>query len=63
MMTEVNGWFIGRPIDQIWNYRVVGVWQLDQAAEASKYVQFPGDFHIEDTTTSMENTMMKTRCF
>ena len=44
-----NGWFIGRPIDQIWNYRVVGVWQLDQAAEASKYGQFPGDFHIEDT--------------
>ena len=43
-----NGWFIGRPIDQIWDYKVMGVWQSDQAAEAAKYGQFPGDFHIND---------------
>lgn len=43
-----NGWFIGRPINQIWDYRVMGVWQTDQAAEALKYGQFPGDFHIKD---------------
>lgn len=43
-----NGWFIGRPIDQIWDYRVMGVWQLEQAEEAKIYGQFPGDFHIYD---------------
>ncbi len=43
-----NNWFIDRPIDQIWDYRVLGVWQLDQAEEAKKYGQFPGDFHLKD---------------
>jgi hypothetical protein len=45
-----NGWFIGRPIDQIWDYRVLGVWQLDQAEEAKVYGQFPGDFRLDDKT-------------
>lgn len=45
---QSNGWFIGRPIDQIWDYRVLGVWQVDQANEAKKYGQFPGDFHLLD---------------
>jgi TonB-linked SusC/RagA family outer membrane protein len=43
-----NGWFIGRSIDQIWDYRVKGVWQSSQATEALAYGQFPGDFHIDD---------------
>lgn len=43
-----NKWFIGKPIDQIWNYRVLGVWQQDQAEEAKRYGQFPGDFHLLD---------------
>jgi len=25
-----NRWFIGHPIDEIWNYKVLGVWQLGQ---------------------------------
>ena len=43
-----NRWFIGRPIDQIWNYKVLGVWQTDQAEEAKRYGQFPGDFRLLD---------------
>ena len=43
-----NGWFIGRPVDQIWNYKVLGVWQLGQEEEAKRYGQFPGDFRLLD---------------
>lgn len=43
-----NRWFIGKPVDQIWNYKVLGVWQLDQVEEAKRYGQFPGDFRLLD---------------
>jgi TonB-linked SusC/RagA family outer membrane protein len=38
-----NGWFIGQPISAIWNYNVTGIWQANEAAEAAKYGQRPGD--------------------
>jgi TonB-linked SusC/RagA family outer membrane protein len=38
-----NGWFIGKPISAIWDYRVTGIWQINEAAEAAKYGQRPGD--------------------
>ena len=38
-----NGWFIGQPISAIWNYRVTGIWQADEAEEAARYNQRPGD--------------------
>lgn len=38
-----NGWFIGHPIGEIWNYKVIGIWQKDEADEAAKYGQVPGD--------------------
>lgn len=40
---ETNGWFIGRPISNIWDYKVTGIWQKDQWEEAAKYGQKPGD--------------------
>lgn len=36
-------WFIGRPINQIWDYKVIGIWQADEVEEAKKYGQVPGD--------------------
>ncbi len=30
-----NGWFIGKPVGEIWNYKVTGIWQADEAAEAA----------------------------
>lgn len=47
-----NGWFIGRPISQIWNYRVTGIWQKDQVEEAAKYGQKPGDPIVENYYTA-----------
>jgi len=45
-----NGWFIGRDINTIWDYNVVGVWQENEVAEANKFNKAirPGDFKLED---------------
>ena len=43
-----NKWFIGHDLDEIWDLKVLGVWQLNEAAEAAKYGVRPGDFKIED---------------
>lgn len=43
-----NNWFIGKAIDIIWQPKILGVWQKGQEADAAKYGQFPGDFHLED---------------
>jgi TonB-linked SusC/RagA family outer membrane protein len=43
-----NGWFIGKPIDVIWQPRIVGVWQIGEEEEAAQYGQFPGDFKLKD---------------
>lgn len=43
-----NGWYIGRSIDEIYNYEVIGVWQSDEAEEAAKYGRVPGDIKLRD---------------
>ena len=43
-----NGWFIGRDIGSIWDLKVLGVWQVNEQAEAAKYGVRPGDFKLED---------------
>ncbi|MCW3108992.1 MAG: TonB-dependent receptor [Segetibacter sp.] len=43
-----NRWFIGHDIDEIWDLKVLGVWQQDEAAAAAKYGVKPGDFKVED---------------
>lgn len=47
-----NGWFIGRPVSQIWNYRVTGIWQKEEWEEAAKYGQAPGDPKVANTYTA-----------
>ncbi|MEN8229832.1 MAG: SusC/RagA family TonB-linked outer membrane protein, partial [Bacteroidota bacterium] len=43
-----NGWFPGRAIDVIWNYELLGVWQVDEAEDAAVYNMIPGDFKSVD---------------
>lgn len=43
-----NKWFIGHAIDEIWNYKVIGVWQTEEADAAAKYGVKPGDHKILD---------------
>ncbi|MCD8385888.1 MAG: SusC/RagA family TonB-linked outer membrane protein [Bacteroidales bacterium] len=38
-----NGWFIGKPVDEIWDFEVIGTWQINEAEEAAKVGQVPGD--------------------
>ena len=40
---STSGWFIGKPVGVIWDYKVEGIWQVDEAEEAAKYGQRPGD--------------------
>ncbi|MCX2476980.1 SusC/RagA family TonB-linked outer membrane protein [Pedobacter sp. MC2016-05] len=46
-----NGWFIGQPISAIWNYRVTGIWQANEATEAARYNQRPGDPKVANNFT------------
>ena len=43
-----NGYFIGHALDEVWGYKFIGVWQENEAEEAAKYGQRPGDPHILD---------------
>lgn len=43
-----NSWFIGHDINEIWDLKVLGIWQANEAAEALKYGVKPGDFKIQD---------------
>jgi len=47
-----NGWFIGQSISAIWNYRVTGIWQVNEAAEAARYGQRPGDPKVANNYTA-----------
>ena len=49
---KTNGWFIGRPISQIWDYKVIGIWQKNEVEEAAKYGQRPGDPKVENSYTA-----------
>ncbi len=43
-----NQWFIGEDITTHWEYELAGYWQLDEAAEAAKYSQDPGEVKVVD---------------
>ena len=38
-----NGWYIGKPIGEIWYWEVDGIWQVNEAEKAAKVNQKPGD--------------------
>lgn len=43
-----NEWFPGHAIDHIWNYKIEGIWQLDEEEAAAVYGLEPGDWKAED---------------
>ncbi len=43
-----NRWFIGHDIDAIWDLKILGVWQQNEATDAAKYGVRPGDFKLQD---------------
>ena len=45
---RANGWFIGKNINTIWDFRILGVWKVEEAAVARSYGFAPGDFKLDD---------------
>ncbi|MEV4886195.1 TonB-dependent receptor [Chitinophaga ginsengisegetis] len=43
-----NGWFIGSPVKVYYDYEKIGIWQTNEAAEATKYGYKPGDIKVKD---------------
>ncbi len=43
-----NKWFIGHPIDAVWDLKVLGVYQTGDKDQATIYGQSPGDFKLQD---------------
>ncbi len=46
-----NNWFIGKPINTIWDYEVEGIWQIDEADQAALVGQKPGDPKVRNVYT------------
>ena len=38
-----NKWYIGKPVGEIWDYEVAGIWQANEAEQAALVNQKPGD--------------------
>ncbi|MPR32878.1 SusC/RagA family TonB-linked outer membrane protein [Cytophagaceae bacterium SJW1-29] len=44
-----NGWFIGRPLSTVFDYKKIGIWQSDEAEKAKSYASEVGQIKIQDT--------------
>jgi TonB-linked SusC/RagA family outer membrane protein len=45
----VNGWYVGYPIDAIYDYRKIGIWQTGEETAATQLGGFkPGNIKVED---------------
>lgn len=45
---EGRGFFVGHPINVIYDYQKIGIWQTDEAGEAAKYGFRPGQVKLLD---------------
>ncbi|WP_262245689.1 SusC/RagA family TonB-linked outer membrane protein [Parapedobacter soli] len=43
-----NGWFPGEAIDRVWDYRILGIWQEEDAEDAAVYGLRPGEYRAAD---------------
>ncbi|RRB02908.1 TonB-dependent receptor [Larkinella rosea] len=44
-----NGWFIGRPLSTVFDYKKVGIWQTSEADQAKQFASEAGQIKIQDT--------------
>lgn len=49
-----NDRYIGHALDEIYNYKVIGVWQENEKEKAAEYGKEPGDFKILDVNEDGE---------
>lgn len=43
-----NEWFIGHAVDEVWDYRTLGIWQESEADQATAFSRNVGDYKLED---------------
>ncbi len=43
-----NGWFVDHPIDVVYDYKKIGIWQTDEQMDALMMGFFPGQIKLED---------------
>lgn len=43
-----NLWFIGQPLQVMYDYQKIGIWQLGEESQATKFNQAPGQIKIKD---------------
>lgn len=43
-----NGWFVGQPINVIYDYKKIGIWQSNEADRAAQFGAVPGQIKLED---------------
>ncbi len=43
-----KAWFVGHPINVLYDYEKIGIWQTSEATEAAKYGKKPGEIKIKD---------------
>ena len=43
-----NDWYIGHAIDEIFDYKIIGIWQLGEEDDAALFGKEPGDVKLED---------------
>lgn len=58
-----NNWFPGHAIDQIWNYKTLGIWQISEKEEAAKYRLEPGDWKAVDVDNNGKYEALKDKQF
>ena len=54
---RANGWFIGKNINTIWDFNILGVWRVDELAKAQSFGFQPGDFKIQDVNNDGKFTV------
>lgn len=50
-----NGWYIGKPVGEIWTWKTDGIWQINEVEEAAKAGQKPGDPKVINYYTADDN--------
>lgn len=51
-----NKWFIGHDVNSVWDIKVQGVYQNNEATAAARYGQKPGDFKLQDVNNDGKYT-------
>jgi TonB-linked SusC/RagA family outer membrane protein len=58
-----NRWFPGQSLNDVWDYKIVGIWQTSDETEAAKYGLRPGDYKAEDVNGDGKYTDLQDKKF